>query len=79
MESNQFKQIDFGCQTDFLFSSPSFMSGMGTAINLFGNFYHFNKSKDEGTADITAITCDFKIVAGDMRNAIRLVSEDMEQ
>ena len=55
--------------TDFLFSTPNFLSGMGTAINLAGNYYSFNTSVSESEADCKAIEFDFGVIGNDICRA----------
>ena len=76
MEKDQIKGTDFGCRTDFLFSTPSFLSGVGSAINLFGDFYRFNGSENGETADRIAIECDFRMIGQDLRNAVDMIVQE---
>jgi hypothetical protein len=56
--------------TDFLFTTPNFLSGAGTVINLGGSFYDFNKSSTPDMADMLAIKTDFNIVGNDLKASI---------
>jgi len=58
------------CCTDFLFSKPSFLTGMGTAINLWGNSFDYNYSRTDEDADDRAINCDWKMVGRDLRKVL---------
>lgn len=58
--------------TGFLFSTPSFLGGAGTVINLAGNYYKFNSSVSELEADGMAIEQDFRVVGQDLKNAMDL-------
>lgn len=62
--------------TGFLFSSPSFLSGAGTVINLAGNFYDFNSSDTGFEADETAIQNDFRMIGQDIFDVIEKIKED---
>ncbi len=53
--------------TDFLFTTPSFLTGAGTVMNLGGNFYDFNGSSTPDMADMLAIKIDFNIVGNDLK------------
>ena len=56
--------------TGFLFSTPSFLSGAGTVINLAGNFYEFNSSESGFEADEKAIENDFRMIGQDISDII---------
>lgn len=60
--------------TDILFSTPSFLSGAGTVINLAGNFYEFNISESEEEADCTAIRNDVDMIGQDMHEVLETLS-----
>lgn len=53
--------------TDFLFTTPSFLTGAGTVMNLAGSFYDFNDSNTSEEADCLAIKVDFNIVGDDLK------------
>lgn len=61
--------------SNFLFPDYSFISGAGTVINLAGNFYDINYSKDENEADQIAMKNDFAMVGQDIREAINSKKE----
>ncbi len=48
--------------TDFLFATPTLLTGAGTVMNLAGNYYKFNSSKSGTEADAIAIQQDFEMV-----------------
>lgn len=75
MEKDQIKGADFGCRTDFLFSTPSFLSGMGSAINIAGNYFEFNRTSDP---DRITLKSDFCLVGKDLQNAIDNVLNDYQ-
>jgi hypothetical protein len=60
----------------FLFSSPSFLSGAGTVINLAGNFYEFNSFDSGFEADEKAIENDFRMIGQDICDVIEKIKED---
>lgn len=62
--------------TDFLFSTPTLLSGAGTVINLAGNFYEFNTSERDFEADEKAIENDFRMVGQDIYDMIEKIKED---
>lgn len=62
--------------TDFLFSTPSFLSGAGTVMNLAGNFYEFNSSESGFEADEKAIQNDFRMIGQDFSDVVDKVKEE---
>jgi len=62
--------------TGFLFSTPSFLSGAGTVINLAGNYYEFNSSDSGFEADEKAIENDFRMIGQDICDVIEKINED---
>jgi len=77
METYQIKGTGFRCRTDFLFSTPSFLSGMGSAINIAGNYFDFNKTPNP---DEVALKSDFCVVGKDLSDTIDLIiSRDFPQ
>ena len=62
--------------TGFLYSTPSFLSGAGTAINLAGNYYDFNAYESGNEADTVAIENDFRMVGQDISDAIEKFKDD---
>lgn len=59
--------------TDFLFPKSSIITGIGTVINIWGNYYTYNTSETEEEADSRAIACDWKMVGEDFKSAIEKV------
>jgi hypothetical protein len=68
------REIKTNC-TDFLFSSPSFFIGMGTVLNIGGNYYAFNCSSSEEEADRKALASDWEMIGKDFRNAMKSSNE----
>lgn len=60
--------------TGFLFSTPGFLSGAGTVINIAGNFYEFNYSDSDIDADRIALENDFNMIGQDISDVIESVS-----
>lgn len=56
-------------KSDFLFSQPSFVSGVASAIDLEGLVF-YNESDSASEADRTALKSDWQVVASDMREAL---------
>ena len=61
--------------TDFLFTTPSFLTGAGSVINLAGSFYDFNSSLSSDVADRLAIKMDFNIVGDDLKMSINSLTD----
>lgn len=57
------------CRTDFLFSTPSFLTGAGSIFNIRGNYFRFNTSSSPELADMRAIQSDWCMVGRDLRGA----------
>ncbi|PAW74300.1 MAG: hypothetical protein B9S26_01420 [Opitutia bacterium Tous-C4FEB] len=62
--------------TTFLTSDSDFTTGMGTAVNLGGNFYGFNYAPTPEAADLRALRSDWAIVGQDVANALIQVDAD---
>ena len=56
--------------TAILFPRASFLSGVGSSINIAGNYYRFNYSRTEEDADDRAILADWRAVCEDFGNAV---------
>ena len=57
--------------TDFLFATPSFIAGMGRAIDIGGTMSFYNLSDTPAEADERAILSDWLAVGNDMRRAFK--------
>jgi len=64
-------------QTDFLIPRTNFFVGIGSVLNLAGNYFEFNTSKTEKEADEKAIRSDWENVGRDIE-AGRKEFEDKE-
>jgi hypothetical protein len=62
--------MNFEEKTDFLFSTTSFIIGLGSFINIGGNYFDYNTSKNYLESDRIAISMDWKIIGNDIRNII---------
>ncbi len=62
--------------TGFLFSTPSFLSGAGTVINIAGNYYNFNSSNSGSEADQLAISNDFNMIGQDIYDVLDKIQAD---
>jgi hypothetical protein len=64
-------------KTDFLFPKTSFVVGIGSIFNVFGNYYKFNTSKTSVEADFKAIESDWGVVGQDIEKAIKNVKKEL--
>lgn len=60
-------------KTDFLTPKSSFLSGVGSVLNIGGNYFDYNNSTSDDEADEKAISMDWKIVGSDIFNSMRKV------
>jgi hypothetical protein len=67
--------------SDFLFASPSFVTGCARAIDLGGvmNRWSYNMSRTPEEADLRAIHNDWKAVGRDLRKASEKVASEVPQ
>jgi hypothetical protein len=56
-------------QTGFLFAQPSFASGVGSTIDLWGQMAEYNTSATPAEADSNAIFADWAVVGQDISSA----------
>lgn len=53
-------------RTDFLFPTPSFLTGAGSVLNIAGNYFDFNYSSTDKEADNKAIVSDWSVIGEDI-------------
>ena len=58
-------------KTNKLFPVPSFIVGMGSVFNVFGNYFQFTYSKKPGNADFDALENDWDILGKDFSKALK--------
>ena len=56
--------------TDYLFATPSFLSGMASVLDIGSTLTHYNTSDSPEEADARAIASDWAMVGQDIRSAI---------
>jgi hypothetical protein len=66
-------------QTDFLCSRMTPLTGAGTLLALFGNYYDYNGSQTETEADALAIFSDWSNVGADLDVAIERFKESEKE
>jgi hypothetical protein len=67
-------------KTNFLVPNTSFLIGMGSIMNIQGNYFDFNYSDTLEEADSKAIENDWGVVGNDLRRAInKLIKEPQSQ
>lgn len=64
-------------KTGFLFATPSFFSGLGRTLDLFGTYDEYNSSRTPATADGLAIASDWIIVGQDLSDSIEAFREEV--
>lgn len=64
---------------DFLFASPSWLSGAARTLDLAGVFDEYNDSPDEDIADARAMFCDWRIVGDTILDALTRFRRDSSQ
>jgi hypothetical protein len=62
-------------KTDFLSASSSFLTGVGSVVNLRGHLYDYNSSDDP---DQLAIAQDWQMVGQDIRDALKKAKAEFE-
>ena len=62
-------------KTDFLSASSSFLTGMGSVVNLRGHLYDYNSSDDP---DQIAIAQDWQMVGQDIRDSLKKAKNEFE-
>jgi len=57
-------------RTDFLAPKSSFLTGMGSILNIAGSYYDYNYSKSNAEDDFKAIKSDWQMIGNDMQKVI---------
>ena len=57
-------------KSGFLYATPSFLSGMGSVLNIFGRPGPFNYSRSGVEADCKALYSDYRMIGQDIEDAI---------
>jgi hypothetical protein len=57
-------------KTGFLFPTPSFLSGVGSVLDIFGRPGPFNYSRSGVEADCKALYSDYRMIGQDIEDAI---------
>ena len=63
-------------RTDYLFATPSFLSGVARLFDLSGRSGVYNDSDDEALADARAIYSDWRMVGQDLVGAMTVVERE---
>jgi hypothetical protein len=66
-------------KTDFLFVNPCFAMGLGSILNIGGNFFPINYSESSAEADFKAIHSDWGMVGRDIDFAIDVFRTELPQ
>jgi hypothetical protein len=70
--------MNFQYKTDFLTPDSSFLVGMGSVINIGGNYFEYNTSEGNWEADRKAIFMDWKMIGNDIRDSMTLFSQKIK-
>ncbi len=57
-------------RTDFLFATPTFLSGVASVFDLFGSLDWYNHSRTGKEADTEALYSDYRMIGQDIEDAI---------
>lgn len=68
--------IETKTKSDFLFSTPTFLSGFGSVMNLFGSYYGYNTSENGEQADKKALEADMHTIAYDFDDVIKKIADE---
>ena len=63
-------------RTDYLFATPSFLSGVARLLDLSGRSGVYNDSDDEALADARAVYSDWRMVGQDLAGAMTVVERE---
>jgi hypothetical protein len=63
---------------DFLFATPSWLSGAARSLDLFGQFDEYNESPTEEAADAKALFSDWRIVGNSLLDAMRVFRRESQ-
>lgn len=66
-------------KTNRLFHRTSFLDGIGSVINISGNFFDFNYSNSGEEADREAIENDWGVVGDEIRKAAKKRNDELLQ
>ena len=64
---------------DFLFATPSWLSGASRILDLAGQFDEYNESHNGEIADARALFCDWRIVGESLLDAMRMFRRESPQ
>lgn len=73
---NRFAMSKKRFKTDYLFATPSFLKGAGSAINMFGGRIAYVSFESDKEADFAAIRNDFRVIGQDISDSIEKVEEE---
>jgi len=64
-------------RTDSLFANMSLITGLGSPMNIAGNYYNYNLSKTPNEADGLAIEQDWGVIGQDIAKAVQNYDEQI--
>ena len=60
-----------------MFPRTNFVIGMGSVLNIAGNYFHFNYSGSDEDADRKAIESDWGMIGNDVSDAIVSIKKEL--
>lgn len=57
-------------KTNQMFPRTRFLTGMGSVLNISGNYFNFNYSSNEQEADAVAIASDWGMIGQDLKSVL---------
>ncbi|MBP7796082.1 MAG: hypothetical protein KA059_04825 [Elusimicrobiales bacterium] len=63
-------------RTDFLFPNIGFTEGIGSVLNIGGNYFEFNTSESDLEADTKALENDWGMVGNDIAESIEKFKQE---
>lgn len=62
-------------RTDYLFSCPSVIAGLGSILSVFFPYYEYNMTREGKQADMIALESDFGTIGNDIQDMIDLLNK----
>ncbi len=63
-------------KTDFLTASSTFVIGMGSVLNVGGNYFRHNRSATAEEADRVALESDWAIIGQELRAGLERIKQE---
>ena len=63
-------------RSDFLFPDTNFITGMGSVLNIAGNYFDLATSKNDTIADLKALRADWGVIGQDVSEVLTECSNE---